>query len=316
MENKIRISVVMSAYNASKYIANAILSVLNQTFPWFELIIINDGSTDDTVKIIQSFTDHRIVLLSQPHKGIAAALNNGIAKTRTDYIARFDADDICYPDRLEKQFQVLYSNPQYSIVGSAADYIDENGEFVFTYHPPASSYEEIQKSIKSKCPFIHSTVLCKKEAILKYGGYNNHAHTFEDHFLWLHVLKTEKGFNIQDPLIQVRLNPQSVTIDEKWRTKRFHKIRNATLLNEIINEKEGQELYRIICRQNSEKIKQSAYNSILAKKYLWNNYQPLKARKYLRKVITQNKLDWKSYLYYCASFLPANQLQKLYRLLK
>src|SRR5690349_16134151 len=94
------ISVLMPVYNGAAYIAEAVQSVLDQTFTDFQLIIVDDGSTDNTVRIISTFYDPRIVVLQQPHAGIAAALNHGIENARGKYIARFDADDICYPNRL------------------------------------------------------------------------------------------------------------------------------------------------------------------------------------------------------------------------
>src|ERR1700761_7286076 len=100
MSNKPQITVLMPAYNAGKYIAEAIASVLGQTFGDFELLIVNDGSTDDTLDIINSFDDKRIRVISQPNQGVAAALNTGLKHAKAEYIARFDADDICLPQRL------------------------------------------------------------------------------------------------------------------------------------------------------------------------------------------------------------------------
>src|SRR5258708_34774335 len=94
-----KVTVLMPAYNADKYIAEAITSVLEQSFTDFELLIINDGSTDETVNVVRSFNDPRIVLINQDNKGIASALNAGLNCARSPYIARFDADDICYPNR-------------------------------------------------------------------------------------------------------------------------------------------------------------------------------------------------------------------------
>src|ERR1700749_3368895 len=96
-----KITVLLPAYNAEKYIAKAICSVLAQTFTDFELLIINDGSTDDTEKIIRSFDDSRIVVINQENKGVSAGLNVGLAHARAPYVARFDADDICMPNRLK-----------------------------------------------------------------------------------------------------------------------------------------------------------------------------------------------------------------------
>ena len=126
--NEIKITVLMPAYNAAEYIAEAIESVLLQTFSDFELLIINDGSTDDTANIIRSFSDKRIVLIQQENQGVAAALNNGLLHARAEYIARFDADDICFPERLQIQVQFLDDNMDHVLTGCDAEYIAESGE--------------------------------------------------------------------------------------------------------------------------------------------------------------------------------------------
>ena len=109
-EKTAKVTVLMPAYNAGKYIAEAIESVLQQTFKDFQLLIINDGSTDNTEEIIRSFKDEGILLMNQSHKGIAVALNKGLSKANSPYIARFDADDICFPERLQKQISFLENN--------------------------------------------------------------------------------------------------------------------------------------------------------------------------------------------------------------
>lgn len=166
------------------------------------------------------------------------------------------------------------------------------------------------------CPFIHSSVICKKEALLKHGGYNEHAHSFEDHLLWQAVLNEGRAVNFQEPLIQVRLNPKSITIDEQWRPKIFHQIKRQVIGKNFITADQGEQLLEIIRSQNNQRLKESAYYSLLAKKFLWNNYQPQKARENLQKVIAQNSLHWESYCFYALSFLPRKLLQKGYRLLK
>ena len=130
----------MPVYNAEKYIGDSIASVLQQSFIDFELLIINDGSTDKTEKIIRGFADPRIRLINQTNQGIAAALNNGLQIARADYIARFDADDICMPERLQIQYDFLRTLPDYVIVGSNADYIDMN------------DVEQIRAKAKYACP--------------------------------------------------------------------------------------------------------------------------------------------------------------------
>jgi len=312
--NNPKLTVLMPAYNAGKYIGEAIASVLNQSFTDFELLIINDGSTDDTVEIIRSFSDPRIVLISQQNKGVAAALNLGLINARSPYIARFDADDICYPNRLKIQYDFITAYPQYSIVGSAADYIDADGSYIFTHHPEGHLNEEIQQLKFSTCPFIHSSVIYKKETILNNGGYNENAYTYEDHFLWANILKDEKACNLSQALIKVRLNPESITIDERWHSRKFRSIKYATLKKRSITESEGSELFKIGGKQHSSKIKEGAYYALCGKKFLVNNYQPGKARSNMIKAISLHPFRIDNYLLYTASYLPERFLIWLHKL--
>lgn len=304
----------MPAYNAGKYISEAITSVLEQSFADFELLIVNDGSTDDTADIINSFNDERIVVLSQENKGVAAALNNGLRHARAPYIARFDADDVCYPYRLQVQYDFITSHPYYSIIGSGVDYTDVNGDLIFTWQPDALSHNQIRQLSYRICPFIHSSVFYKRDTVLNAGGYNELAYTFEDHFLWAGILKHEKAFNLNQPLIKVRLNAESVTIDEKWRTGKFRQIKYNALRKGSITEAEGRRLSEIGIKQLSPRIKKGAYYALLGKKYLWNNYQPEKARENLLKTLSISPLHLKNYFLLLMSFLPERMLMSLYQL--
>lgn len=306
------ISVVMPAYNAEKYIDAAISSVLAQSFTNFELLVINDGSTDATGQIIRQFDDPRVRLIEQPNQGIAAALNNGLAAARASLIARFDADDICLPNRLKVQHDFITAHPEYIIIGTAADFIDRDDRYVFTYQPALYSNEEIQASDKSKCPFIHSSVLYRKEPVLLAGGYNVHAYAFEDHLLWLKVLTQGKACNTPEVLLKVRLNPESVTVDERWYHKRFIQIKNNALREGKIDEVMGNELKDILKGQASCKIKEGAYYSLLGKKYLWNNYQPAMARTNLRKTLSIQPADLSTWCLLLLSYMPAPFIQRVY----
>ena len=308
------ITVLMPAYNAEKYIAEAIASVLKQSFSDFELLIVNDGSTDHTVKIIESFKDDRIVLIHQENQGIASALNTGLKYAQADYIARFDADDICNRDRLKIQYNFITTYPEYDIIGSAADYLDVEGNYIFTQHPVAHLNEEIQALQYTVCPFIHSSVFYKKDVILNNGGYNEHAYTFEDHFLWVNILKSAKACNLSQALIKVRLNPESITIDEKWRTRKFREIKYSTLKRRSITAAEGLELQEIGDRQYLPKIKEGAYYALCCKKFLVNNYQPEKARWHVTKAIGLHPLRIDNYLLYLISYFPENFINWFYRL--
>ena len=303
----------MPAYNAEKYIGKAIDSVLAQSFTDFELLIINDGSTDATEKIIRSYADERIRLINQPNQGIASALNMGLMNANAELIARFDADDICMPERLMVQYDFLHDHPDHIIVGSDADYIDMNGDYVFTCRLPAHTNEEIRELTLNKCPFIHSAVLFRKAAIVQIGGYNEHAYAFQDHLLWSRVISLGKAFNLSETLLQVRLNPESISIDEKWRTKRFREIKSGSIRRGEITEQEGKELLSILKEQNNPRIKEGSYYSLLGKKYLWNNHQPQKARMNLRKAIRIHPGRLDSYAIMALSFFPEDFIKWVYK---
>jgi glycosyltransferase involved in cell wall biosynthesis len=311
--NSPKITVLMPAYNAVNYIAEAIISVLKQSFGDFELLIIDDGSTDDTARVIRSFKDPRIVLVQHENKGIAAALNTGLKHSRAPYIARFDADDVCYPDRLKVQYDFITAHPEYSIIGSAADYMDAEDNFIFTQHPVAHLDEEIQELSYTICPFIHSSVFYKKEIIVNNGGYNEYAYTYEDHFLWVNILKKTKACNLSQALLKVRLNPESITIDEKWRTKKFREIKYASLKTGSITEADGIVLKQIAKQQYLPKIKEGSYYALCGKKFLINNYQPKKARLNVLKAIGLHPLRFDNYLLYTISYFPEKFINWLYR---
>jgi glycosyltransferase involved in cell wall biosynthesis len=312
----IKITVLMPAFNAEHHIAAAIESVLSQTFTQFELLIINDGSTDRTVQIIQSFNDPRIRVHSQENTGIAAALNKGLQLANADIIARFDADDFCYPTRLEKQFNFLTVNTDHIIVGCSAAYTDMNEEYVFTYSPPGTTDHEIQRLKFSECPFIHSGVMFRKQAIVDAGGYNIHAHTFEDHLLWVKLLEHGKGHNLPDVLIRVRLHPGSMTMDEKWRSKEFTTIRRTAIKIGNIDAQGGQRLLQLMQQQNNDHTREGSYHALLAKKYLWDNHQPGKVRDNIRKLLQQRPMHLQGYLMWLLSFFPSTAVRRVYQLSK
>lgn len=302
----------MPAYNADKYIAEAISSVLSQTFTRFELLVINDGSTDGTTQVIESFSDERIRLINQTNQGIAAALNIGLLNAKADIIARFDADDICVPERLSSQYDFLMNNPDYILIGSNADYIDMHGNFVFTGRMIACCDEDIRRMILNYCPLIHSTTMYRKKNILEAGSYNTHAHAFEDHLLWSKLMAYGKACNIPSPLVKVRLAPESVSIDEKWRTRRFHEIKSHSMSTGNITEQDGEELAGILKMQNNSKVKLGSYYALLGKKYLWDNHKPAMARMNLSKAICINPAKLDSYAIMILSFFPKRFINWLY----
>ncbi len=314
MINETAITVLMPAYNAERYIGEAIQSVLQQTFIDFELLIVNDGSTDGTEKIIRNFFDDRIVLINKSHEGISKALNTGLKYAKGKYIARFDADDICFPERLQKQIAFLETHPNYLLTGSDAEYILATGEFLFNFKCIAHEHGEIIGKLFFYCPIIHSSVMYRKDVVIEAGYYSEHAHHFEDYLLWAQLAKKGKLHNISKPLIKVRFNPASLTIDEKWRSHKFRSLKRKVIRRGTITEKEGTELLGIIKEKNTDEIKLAAYHALCGKKFLADNYQPQKARIQIKKAINIYPLRFDNYALLFASYLPEKIIRWLHKL--
>jgi glycosyltransferase involved in cell wall biosynthesis len=308
------ITVLMPVYNAEKYIGEAIRSVLDQSFRDFELIIVNDGSTDGTEQVILSFTDPRIVLISRENGGVSAALNTGLQRSAGTYIARFDADDICYTDRLAVQLAFMENHPDHVLCGSDVDYITEEGEFIYHHHCFGYHHRDVSEKFYFYCPFIHSSVMFKRAEVIQAGGYNLFAHTFEDYFLWVQLVKKGKLANIPKALIKVRLNAASVTIDEKWRGYHFRALRRRIINSGSVSEKESEQLLTIIKKQDNQRIKHGSYYALCAKKYLTDNYQPLKARKYAALAIREHPFRWDNYALFLACYFSQRAIQWLHSL--
>jgi glycosyltransferase involved in cell wall biosynthesis len=312
-----QVTVLMPVYNASEFLREAVDSILAQTFSDFEFVIVNDGSTDDSEIILNSYNDPRIRIIHQSNGGVSSALNTGLQHSRGKYVARFDADDICLPDRLQLQYEFITSHPEYVMVGSDADYVNEKGEFVFHYSSPGYTDEEIRTVIYGRNPFIHSALFFVKDVILSCGGYDINAHTFEDHLLWVKVITRGKVCNFRESLIRVRLNPASVTTDERLRGKRFLQLRkNILSRNEVVTPGEGAELMAIIKSQDSLRIRTLGYHLFIAKKYLWNNYRPVLARKHIFECIKQKPLHAYNYALLILSFLPRSIVSGIYKFAK
>ena len=198
------VSVILPVYNAEKYLADSIRSILSQRFENFEFIILNDGSTDQSSEIVKSFSDSRIRYFEHANKGLANTLNKGIELSRGKYIARQDNDDISHPERLGLQVEFLEKNTEYALVGSSASIMDENGSDTGRkhLHPCQSSHLKLELVFDN--PFVHSSVMFRKEAIVKVGLYDPDTRFFEDHNLWSRVSYQYKVANLPDFLLQYR----------------------------------------------------------------------------------------------------------------
>lgn len=258
------ISVVLPVYNGEKYLHEAINSVLSQTFGDFELIVINDGSTDGTEAIVRSYTDPRIRFVAQENTGIGGALRYGCNLAGGTYIARMDADDICFPDRLARQKAYLDNNPGTVLVSSAVIYIDESGKTIGRSFPYTSD-GAIRKKLRTMNPVCHPGVMMRTEAYRNSTGYLA-LKFFEDHILWLSMAKSGKLHNFRFPLLYYRVLTDSVsrTISSEQSERLFgflqEKLSGGTLHAEEVQEYNN--LYRSAKLTTLQKMHRTAATGV------------------------------------------------------
>lgn len=203
-----KISVVMPVYNTEKYLAEAIESILNQTFKDFEFIIIDDGSTDKSLDIIKRYAlkDDRIKIISRMNKGITKSLNEGIAFAQGEYIARMDSDDISLPQRFEKQVKFLDKNKKVVALGTKILFIDYKGrpliDVLF-----GKKHDKIEQAfLDGKGGAIaHPSVMMRKKVLLSTGCYNNFKYA-QDFDLFLRLAEVGKLGNLDKVLLKYRFH--------------------------------------------------------------------------------------------------------------
>jgi glycosyltransferase involved in cell wall biosynthesis len=205
-----RISIIMPVWNGEKFLAAAVDSLLAQTFSDFELLVIDDGSTDRTPEILQGYTDPRLRVLRLDHAGIVVALNHGLAQARADWVARLDADDISEPRRLELQWQAVNRRPRAVLCHTAVTCFGEGSVSAGEARLPRSrSFMALR--LCYQCPIVHSTVLFKKTVALAVGGYLPEERHAEDFSLWGRLLEQGEFIALPEKLVQFRVHPMSVS---------------------------------------------------------------------------------------------------------
>lgn len=202
----------MPVWNGERYLAEAIRSILSQTFREFEFIILDDGSTDRTPEILEEFAalDSRIRIIPLEHEGIVTALNRGVAESRAQWIARMDADDVSHPERLARQWAAVEKNPRailchthINIIGDPA-YVTKAGRFIRTH-------ALIALRLCFQCPIVHPSVMFRKDAFLKCGGYRQEERHAEDFALWGRLIIHGPVVGVPEPSLDFRVHGGSIS---------------------------------------------------------------------------------------------------------
>jgi glycosyltransferase involved in cell wall biosynthesis len=213
------ISVLLPTYNSAATIKAAINSMLRQTYGEFELLVLDDGSTDNTKDVVQSLSDSRIRLIQLPHQGLTATLNYGLSAAKYDIVARMDADDLSAPARFERQLTFLSRLPERFII-SCWYGIFVNTSIQYIIRTPISS-AEIKKGLLLYSYLSHPGLMCRKNTLLSNGGYlhTGENDAFEDYATWLNIKDSVEFAIIPEVLIFQRYRKHSLSNDISYQQK-------------------------------------------------------------------------------------------------
>jgi hypothetical protein len=214
MQRPLQVSVVMSVLNGEKFLPEAVDSILKQSFRDFEFIVIDDGSTDSSGAILESYQkkDPRVRVYHQENRGLVESLNRGCAMARGKYLARMDADDIAIKERLMLQVRFMEEHPEVAVLGGAVEVIDSTGRWLDTSVNPSGDSQLKLDALRGNCPFWHSTVLMRKDVFVSVGGYRKVVVDCEDYDLWLRISDRYQLANLKEVLTKYRLHPDQVTL--------------------------------------------------------------------------------------------------------
>ena len=223
------VSVLMPCYNVAATVEETLESLFSQTLGDFEIVAVDDGSSDDTLRILKTWSgkDARLRVLPRPHEGILRALNAGLEACQAAYVARMDADDVCHPERLERQAAYLDAHPEVTLVsclveGFPTGDVREGFRIYIDWLNSLVTDEDIRREIFVESPFTHPSVTFRKAQIEELGGYQEHGWA-EDYDLWLRLYTQGARFaKIPEVLLSWREYPDRLTrTDGRYSVENF-----------------------------------------------------------------------------------------------
>ncbi len=205
------ISVLVTTHNGMPYVCRMVEGLWAQTFQDFELVVVDDGSTDDTPRYLKGLEDSRVRYFRVEKAGFAESLNRGLREVRSPLVARLDTDDVAYPRRLETQYAYLSAHPKCIVLGCQADEIDAEDRITGRRTFPLSD-AAIRWQMAFGCPFLHPGVTYRAESVLAAGGYQDGTKPAEDYGLWTEVARFGRLANLPETLMQYRVHGASITL--------------------------------------------------------------------------------------------------------
>ncbi len=237
------VTVLMPVYNAATHLKAAVDSILNQTLSDFEFLIINDGSTDESGKILREYAqkDRRITLIEQENKGLIDTLNYGIEQSTGEYIARMDADDVAYPERLERQCDFLNRNKSIGACGTWIRALNHPSFNIIKYY---KNHEDICMHMFKLVAFAHPTVMMRRDVLaannIKYNKNFKHA---EDYEFWRELASITRLANLPEVLLDYRFHPNQVSSTHKSTQVDNAKKARMAILEHLLQRKISDEEY-------------------------------------------------------------------------
>lgn len=207
----------MSVFNSERFLPEAVESILDQRFREFEFIVIDDGSTDRSASILDSYQngDARMRVCHEEHAGLIRSLNRGCELARGKYLARMDADDVAIKDRLAWQIDFMEAHQEVGVLGGAVEWIDATGKSVGIYPNPVGDREIKAELLRGFCAFWHPSILLRREVFAWAGGYRSAVVGAEDYDLWLRIADRFQLANLGEVLLKYRIHRDQVSMRKR-----------------------------------------------------------------------------------------------------
>ena len=208
------VSVLMGVHNGGPFVGEAVASVLGQTDGDLELIVVDDGSTDDTPDRLAAVVDSRLRVHRQARTGLTRALNRALGLSRAALVARLDADDVALPERLAHQRAFLAAHPEVGLLGTAAREQDPDGALVRVVRPPVDD-AALRRALIRANPFVHSSVMVRRELVARVGGYDERLAVAQDYDLWMRLARLTRLATLPEVLVVRRLGAGRVSVERE-----------------------------------------------------------------------------------------------------
>jgi glycosyltransferase involved in cell wall biosynthesis len=208
------VSVLMSVHDGAPRIEAAIASVLAQTAGDLELIVVDDGSTDATPRLLAAIRDPRLRVTTQTRTGLTRALNRALGTAQAPLIARLDADDLALPERFARQRAFLERAPDVGLLGTAAREVDDAGRLVRVVQPPVDD-AALRRALIRANPFVHSSMMVRRVLLERAGGYDETLPVAQDYDLWMRLARVSRLANLADVLVVRHLGARRVSVERE-----------------------------------------------------------------------------------------------------